>query len=343
MRTMRALVPLAVGLPALAFAVGVAGPPVKLHGLAKEAFDELPPDAALDIGGRIETKAQLLAKLHPAASAKLAMASLLDEATAQVEREDKAKVDQVNASVLARVRPGPPPGPRLRPAEPRITEVPYPTGPGYLVLVFGSGFGARPGELRIHFENGGIDLPLAVGVLLPHSVASQLKSDRAWADDQIVAYVQPQLGGVVDQTAHLVVVTSDGKRSAPAPIHFTPARQIRLLPASLKQLIPDEGDCNRPGRHSVGCESAVSNFFIWHVGADEIRPDPRPLKNGWQRHMTSYKGGIWGAMPGCQGFVGASKETPSFDGPLAVSWMAECYVDFSVSYVVVGPRGTDPQ
>ena len=222
MRPMRVLATFAFSLPILlGTAVLAAGPPVKLHGLAKEAFEKLPPDALLDVGGRVETKAQLLARVRPAASAKPALASLLDEVTAQIEREDKSKADQANAIVLGRARamtvktPASP----LKPIEPHIAEVPFSAGPGYLVIVLGSGFGQRAGEVHLRFTNGGMDLPLVPpGARISAQAASQLESNRVWADDQVVAFVPSGVGGVVDQTAEVIVVTANGKRSAPAPI-----------------------------------------------------------------------------------------------------------------------------
>lgn len=326
------------------FVAGGAAPPKKLHGLTKADFDKLPPDAVLDVGGRTLSKAQLLTELRPGAAPE-SSSQKLEAAVAQIEQEDKAKADQANVRVLARMKPltltSKTPALPFKPIEPHIAEVPYPTAPGYLVIVLGSGFGERVGELHLKFANGFKDLPLAVGAGIPPELASQLSSNLVWADGQVLALTPYGLSGVVDQTAELVVVRADGKRSAPAPIQFTAARQARLIRASrVRQVLPDDGGCPYNEKASLNCVYGTSGAGMnWHVGTDEVRADKVTLKNGWHFHSAAFKGTWWGPAPGYEGFIFAMPPVPLLDQPLIVTWMTDGQAIYSVSYVIVGPRG----
>jgi hypothetical protein len=261
---------------------------------------------------------------------------------AQIAQEDKAKADQTNALVLGRAR-----APRVKtpaspfkPIEPHIAEVPYDASPGYLVLVLGSGFGDRAGELHLRFPNGGVDLRLLPpGARVDAQVASQLESNRVWADDQVLALTPYDLGGAVDQTAEVVVVRADGKRSPPAPIKFVAARQVRRVPAyRVRQMIPDDGGCFDAPTWSLGCMYG-SGFHIWHIGSDEVRPEKTSLKNGWRQHLAWLKTGLGSNSPGCHARILASSPVPLFDLPLVFTWWGDCQTGYWVSYTIIGPRG----
>jgi hypothetical protein len=325
----------------LSGAVFAAGTPIKLHGLPSADFEKLPGNAQLDVGGRILTKSQFLAELQTGPAA-LAPPPGLDALAAQVAQEDKAKADQANGLVLARAKSPAVKAPAspLKPVEPHITDVPFVASPGYLVLVLGAGFGERAGELHLRFPNGGVDLPLLPpGARVDAQVAGQLESNRVWADDQVVALTPGDLGGAVGQTAEVVVVRADGKRSAPASIRFIPAREVRRIPADrIRQMIPDDGGCGHYPTSSLACQYG-SNFHIWHFGEDEVRPEKTSFKNGWRQYLTWFTRALGSATPGCHARVVASPPIPPFDQPMFVSWWGDCQTTYTVSYTIVGPRG----
>jgi len=342
MSPMRLARRIAFGLLVLASgAVFAAGPPVKLKGLPSADFDKLPADAQLDVGGRILTKSQLLSELGTG-QATAPSAPSLEAMAAQIAQEDKAKADQSNALVLSRARAPrvKTPASPLKPIEPHIAEVPYDASPGYLVLVLGSGFGDRAGELHLRFPNGGIDLPLVPpGARIGAQAASQLDSNRVWADDQVVAFTPFELRGVVDQTAEVVVVRADGKRSPPAPIKFVAARQVQRVPADrVRQLIPDDGGCGYYPTSSLACVYG-STFHIWHMGSDEVRVEKTSFKNGWRQYLVWFTKEKGSGSPGCHATISASPLIPLFDQPLFVTWMGDCQTGYTVSYTIVGPRG----
>lgn len=338
---MRAAVLLAFVLLVLSSRADAAGPPVKLHGLSSADFDKLPADAALDVGGRVLMKSQFLSELHAGSAGPASTSPNLEAVSAQIAREDKSKADQANAIVLGRatalrVKTS---ASRLTPIEPHIAEVPFDASPGFLVLVLGSGFGDRAGELHLKFPKGFVDLPLLVGARIPREVASQLDSSRTWADDQVLALIPPGLSGVADQTAEVIVVRADGRRSAPAPIRFVPAREVRRIPADrVRQLIPDDGGCGHYPTSSLACQYG-SNFHVWHFGEDEVRPEKASFKNGWRQYLTWFARELGSASPGCHARVVATPLIPPFDQPMFVTWWGDCQTTYEVSYTIVGPRG----
>lgn len=274
----------AAGVLSVSSSVFAAGPPVKLDGLAARDFDKLPPDAMLDVAGRVLTKAQLLSEIQSKSRVTAPTAPKVDlgAAQARLEADERAASDAARTSVHAAWESVAPNEKRSAlELTPQITSVEHqPILSGGDMTIRGVGFGEEPGEVHLlgPFPGGHLTLPVCAGG--GWGIVS-----CAWRPGVVstvgTSWGGPKIAGIPDRQLQVVIVTKKGKRSAPFPVAFRAHRVLKRLGPSEVLVVrsnPLAGACAGGGDVTISCSEGQQSL-IWSAGSDRIVS--AALKNGW--------------------------------------------------------------
>ncbi len=206
-----------------------AAAPIDGKTLTKERLLALPDGAVVQIKGKTFTVRELKSLAARSAAKRTSTAALKqkakgDAAAAQsaFRAREASRISRANAQLaarfsgahraLAKVDPG-----NVALAAPRITSISGNAEPGAALYVQGRFFGSGSDGGTVFLRGlpgGDRKLGFDPSYLFP------------WEPTGI-AVVVPDLTGVADQTASIVVVRKDGGTSAPWPIPFTAARDVQ--------------------------------------------------------------------------------------------------------------------
>ena len=338
--------------------------------LSRASFEALGDDDVVDVGDKQMSKRALLAHvkaLHDASAArgKEADERAIEAARAAHAQKEKAAVEAANAPIVAQMSalrlapvvaiapaasaPAPAaPAPAPAAATPKLTGMLGQIKPGSAVILFGSGFGALEGEVRMYgtFPNGFIKL-----------------SVDSWGNGGIGVFI-PQVTGVIDQQITLKIVTKAGAYSNYKTAPFTATRELRKVKLGeftthqCRDAALSFDACKTIGEGS--CSSSVCGEHSVPVFPGKAESTDRfaaTLKNGWLYESHTFAGETV-FSPGAQEWlnpivlaetyaIGNDKPTlkvlstgssPSFEVP----WSAPALWGdrYKLTVLVIGPAGT---
>jgi hypothetical protein len=218
--------------------------------------------------------------------------------------------------------------------------------PGGMVAFRGSCLGANPGEVRMYGDFPG-------GVVKLHI--------DLWTDDSVAATVPADLSAVMDQTAGVQVVRTDGSVSNARRLPFTARRETTRLSANLISIVNCSQDtycsANSVVHNALRSEDEndgdLDGSDTWQIG----------VGNGWALQSLDFDSAVGGmTAPGFeQGAPGSATVKVSWDATLSGSDNADnsAFADvfrpfllenkiywytaaYSLNVAAIGPAGISP-
>jgi hypothetical protein len=226
--------------------------------------------------------------------------------------------------------------------------------PGQIVLKIGTKF---PMQV-IHF--GG---PQVTAYRQPY-VERQLTSLK-WADSHVFGQIPSDISGVMDGPATLEVWRSDGSKSAPLTVHFTAARDLKVLPIddiAVKSCaaMADGNLCNKWSDSSqLAIPPKVTGFSTFSIFSEHVMFIPNTtqtqvsgsdtysfdLKNGWALDESyQFENGYWNNYACKNDFLNEefkNSKPPSepITSDVFIPWQAGCDLKYSIALHISGPVG----
>jgi hypothetical protein len=226
--------------------------------------------------------------------------------------------------------------------------------PGQIVLKIGNKLPMQ----EVHF--GG---PQVTVYHQPY-VELQLTSLK-WADTHVFGQLPSDISGVMDGPATLEVWRSDGSKSSPLTVHFTAARDLKVIPIgdiTVKSCVAtaDGNLCNKWSDSSQLAVPQKAGFFpTFSIFSEHVMFIPNTtqtqvygndtysfdLKNGWALDESyQFENGYW-SNHSCQSdfldehFTNSKPSSKPTTSDVVISWQAGCDLQYSIALQISGPVG----
>jgi hypothetical protein len=185
-----------------------------------------------------------------------------------------------------------------------------------------------------------------------------------WANGHVFGQIPTDITGVMDGPATLEVWRSDGSKSAPFGVHFTAARDLKILPMSdvTVKSCDKSADGNRCDQSSDSSQLSIPSVFIglsaFSIFGEHtmfIQNQQQPMgndtysfdvKNGWVLDDSyQFENGI-AERQSCKGDFADEHFTnskPNYSKPstsdVVIPWSAGCDLKYAVALHITGPKG----
>ncbi len=186
-----------------------------------------------------------------------------------------------------------------------------------------------------------------------------------WADRHVFGQIPADITGVMDGSATLEVLRSDGSKSAPFTVHFTAARDLQVLPMSDVTLksCNKAADANRCNESSDSSQLTIpsvfsgfgSTFSIFGEHAMFMQNGPGQsntndiysfdLKNGWVLDTSYWQGNGIAERQACSGdfadekFDNSKPSSRPTASDVRIPWDVQCDLKYAVALHITGPKG----